>query len=91
MPPARIPIRVECYAGYTADERPVAFSHGERRIRVQELLDRWLGEDHAYFKLSGDDGAVYIIRQDRCEDSWELILMEVPARSPDRGGLDAAA
>jgi hypothetical protein len=86
MPPARIPIRVECYAGYTADERPVAFAHGERRIRVQNLLDRWLGEDHAYFKLVGDDGVLYIIRQDRSEDAWELILMEVPAGSPGRGG-----
>ncbi len=86
MPSARIPIRVECYAGYTADERPVAFTHGERRIRVQELLDRWLGEDHAYYKLTGDDGALYIIRQDRSEDTWELILMEVPARSSGSGG-----
>ena len=85
MAPARIPIRVECYAGYTADERPVAFSLRGRRILVRDLLDRWLGEDHAYFKLAGDDGALYIIRQDRNADTWELVLMEVLAESRSRG------
>ncbi len=85
MAAARIPICVECYAGYTADERPLAFRLGERRIMVRELLDRWLGEDHAYFKLAGDDGARYIIRQDRTTDTWEVILMEVGAGSDRRG------
>ena len=86
MTSARIPIRVECYAGYTADERPVAFSLRGRRILVRDLLDRWLGEDHACFKLTGDDGALYIIRQDRNADTWELVRMEVLAESRSRGG-----
>jgi hypothetical protein len=75
---ARIPVRVETYSGYQADERPVAFHLGGRRIAVRKILDRWHGEDHAYFKLTGEDGTVYIIRQDRSSDVWELILMEVP-------------
>jgi hypothetical protein len=75
---ARIPVRVEAYSGYKADERPVAFHLGGRRIAVRKILDRWHGEDHAYFKLTGEDGTVYIIRQDRSSDIWELILMEVP-------------
>jgi hypothetical protein len=74
--PQRIPLVVECYSGYTADERPVAIQLGARRIPVQAIIDRWLGEDHAYFKLAGEDGAVYLIRQDRTADTWELILME---------------
>ncbi len=85
MAPARIPIRVECYSGYAADERPVAFSLGERRVLVRDLLDRWQGEEHAYFKLSGDDGALYIIRQDRTSDAWELILMEISGGPAVRG------
>jgi hypothetical protein len=75
---ARIPLRVECYSGFTADERPVAFRLGERRIVVQAVIDRWYGEDHAYFKLTGEDGVLYLIRQDRECDTWELILMEAP-------------
>lgn len=74
--PQRVPLVVECYSGYAADERPVAIRLGERRILVQTIIDRWLGEDHAYFKLAGEDGLVYLIRQDRTTDTWELIHME---------------
>jgi len=75
-------LSVETYSGYKADERPVAFWLRERRIAVREILDRWHGEDHAYFKLTGDDDATYIIRQDRSSDTWELILMEIPTAPP---------
>ena len=44
----------------------------ERKIFVEEVLDSWLGPDHRYFKLKGDDGEVYIIRQDTTSGSWEL-------------------
>lgn len=82
---ARIPLSVEAYSGYKADERPVAFRLGGRRIAVREILDRWYGEDHAYFKLTGEDGTVYIIRQDRSSDTWELILERVPTTLPPQG------
>ena len=72
-----IPLRVECYSGYRADERPEAFWLQKRRIAVREILDRWLGEDHAYFKVTGEDGVRYTLRRDDRRDQWELILMEV--------------
>jgi hypothetical protein len=81
--PQRVRIVVECYSGYAADERPMALLLGARRIPVQTVVDRWYGEDHAYFKLAGQDGAVYLIRQDRTSDTWELILMDSPP-SPAR-------
>jgi len=74
-----IPLRVECYSGYRAEERPEAFWLRDRRVAVQVILDRWYGEDHAYFKVVGDDGIRYIMRRDDCRGIWELILMEVPA------------
>lgn len=77
-----IPIRVESYSGYRADERPEAFWLRERRISVREVLDRWLGEDHAYFKVTGEDDIRYILRRDDRQDVWELILMEVPTAPP---------
>jgi hypothetical protein len=83
---ARIPISVEAYSGYRADERPVAFRLGDRPVVVREIVDRWYGEDHAYFKLTGEDGARYIIRQDRRQDTWELILMEAPTPPPAQAG-----
>ncbi len=78
----RIPLSVETYSGYAADERPVAFRLGERRVAVREIVDRWYGEDHTYFKLTGEDGALYILRQDRGRDGWELIRMEAPTVPP---------
>ncbi len=74
-----IPLRVECYSGYRADERPEAFWLRERRVGVREILDRWFGEDHAYFKVVGEDGIRYIMRRDDTRGGWELILMEVPS------------
>jgi len=34
-----IPIQVQCYAGYKADESPCRFFLGDIWIEVQEILD----------------------------------------------------
>jgi hypothetical protein len=65
-------IRVETYDGYRAGERPLRFSLGEKRREVVEVLDRWFGEDHDYFKVLADDGGVYVLRYGRGADGWEL-------------------
>ena len=67
---------VECYAGYRGEEEPRRFSLGERRVEVVELIDRWLAPDHRYFKLRGDDGDIYILRQDVPSGIWEMTLFE---------------
>ena len=83
---ARIALAVETYSGARADERPLALRLRERRVEVRTILDRWLGEDHAYFKLVGEDDVRYLIRHDLQSDTWELILMDVPqGTSPFRG------
>ncbi len=73
---ANFPIKVRAYSGYKACERPVSFTLGEKVFEVEEIIDRWCGEDHDYFKLRADNGCIYIIRYDRDNDSWELIVME---------------
>jgi hypothetical protein len=65
-------IRVETYDGYRAGERPLRFHIGAKKREVVEVLDRWFGEDHDYFKVIADDGGVYVLRYNRSEDSWEL-------------------
>ena len=57
-------VGVECYAGHRGEETPRALVLGDRRIAVVEVLDRWLAPDHRYFKIRGDDGETYILRQD---------------------------
>ena len=65
-------LRVECYAGYKGDERPVRFHSGERSYNVVEMLDQWYGPGESFFKVRADDGNLYILRHNTDEDSWEL-------------------
>ena len=78
------PVHVECYAGFKGDERPVAFHEGARRVAVREIADVWYGPDHAYFKLVGDDGRLYLIRHDLEDDTWEIIRQNTPGSSLSR-------
>ncbi|MEA3274208.1 MAG: hypothetical protein U9Q81_02710 [Pseudomonadota bacterium] len=69
-------VRVECYAGYRAEETPRRFFLGDRALEVVNLLDRWLSPEHRYFKLRADDGGIYILRYDVALDQWELTLYD---------------
>ncbi len=74
-------LRVECYAGYKGEETPRRFHIGERRVEVAEVIDRWLAPDHSYFKVLGDDGAVYILRHGEDEEGeWELTVYDQTER-----------
>ena len=42
-------LRVQCYAGRKADERPVRFQLGNREHVVEEVLDQWYGPDQAFY------------------------------------------
>ncbi len=56
---------------------PVSFSIGDRTFRVMEVVDRWHGRDHAYYKLIADEGNLYVIMHELNTDTWELVQMEV--------------
>lgn len=67
-------IRVDCYAGYRGEETPRRFFLGDRAVAVVEVLDRWLAPDHRYFKVTGDDGDVYLLRHDVRTGEWDLTM-----------------
>ncbi|HET8759791.1 MAG TPA: archaemetzincin family Zn-dependent metalloprotease [Nitrospiria bacterium] len=69
-------VRVECYAGHRGEETPRAFFLDARRVEVAEVLDRWHGIDHRYFKVRGADGGLYILRHDTSADRWEITLFQ---------------
>ena len=71
-----IRIKVDAYSGHKAEERPRSITIGEKCLKVEEVLDRWYGEDHEYFKLRAEDGYIYIIRYDRKGDTWEFVKTE---------------
>jgi hypothetical protein len=69
-------IQVDCYSGYRGEETPRRIQIGKRCITVVEILDRWLSPDHRYFKILGDDQALYIIRHDEATASWQLTFFK---------------
>jgi hypothetical protein len=75
-------VRVDCYAGYRAEESPQRFFIGTREIQVTEIIDRWLDPRHSHFKVRGGDGGIYILRYDHDSDTWELVLYN-SGRHPD--------
>ncbi len=66
-------VKVQAYSGHTANERPLRFTLGERTIEVQDILDRWYGENERYFRVSADDGDVYVLKYSNRDDYWELV------------------
>lgn len=65
-------LRVECYAGRKADERPVRFHLGSRVHMVEEIMDQWYGPDGACFKLRADDGNIYVLSHHAPTDQWSF-------------------
>ena len=65
-------IRVECYSGHRADERPLRFELGNRIYHVECVDDRWYSPGAAYFRVRADDGHTYVMRHDEERDSWTL-------------------
>lgn len=72
-------IAVECYSGYKANERPMAFSFQGRRREIAEILDRWYEGDLQagrpqvnYFKVKTVEGAVFLLRYVSLFDAWSI-------------------
>jgi len=69
-------IKVECYSGYRAEESPRKLILGDRPVNVKNIIDRWIGENHRYFKIEGEDNRHYLIRYDEDGDFWELMKFD---------------
>lgn len=66
-------IEVTAYCGYKVNERPVSFLLAGQRFEVKEILDRWYGQEHDYFKVVVDGGLVHLLKWNRSTDSWFLV------------------
>ena len=74
-------IQVECYSGYKANERPTLFLLRSKRIGVVDIIDRWYGADHDFFKVLADDGRVYLLKWQRFTDEWFLVKVVESVRT----------
>ncbi len=68
-------VRVQCYAGRKADERPVRFWLDEHERTVEKVLEQWYGPEDVFFKVRADDGIVYILRHETSvpDGEWSLV------------------
>ena len=65
-------VRVECYAGYQANERPLRLWLRDRCLEVQEVEDRWYSPGVTVFRVRVAGGDRYLLRYCEAQESWEL-------------------
>ena len=65
-------LKVSCYSGYKANEKPISFEFNEDRRVIKEVINQWRSPDFAYFKVLADNGKAYLLRHDLREDTWAL-------------------
>ena len=66
-------IKVECYSGYKGNEGPTRFVMGNRSVEVEQVVDRWYGENASYFRVLGNDENLYILKGPIADGDWELV------------------
>lgn len=71
-------VRVECYAGWKGEERPIRFWLDDRSRVVSEILERWYGPDDALFRVRAEDGIIYVLRHDTsvADGEWSLVAFD---------------
>jgi hypothetical protein len=75
-----LPVYVEAYSGYRANERPLSFSvdiaTGENGVTgvydIDSIEDRWYDPNGEYFKVRTVEGKRYILRYSQRENQWTL-------------------
>lgn len=71
-------VRVECYAGYKSDERPVKLEIANEMVEVAEIEDRWYSPGATYFRVLLANGERYVLRREDAQDIWTLQAFRSP-------------
>ena len=67
-----LPIYVDSYSGYKANERPLRFALDDETYHIASVEDRWQEPNAENFKVRTVDGKLYLLRYDEHEDEWTL-------------------
>jgi len=57
-----LPIPVDAYSGYKANERPRQFALDEEIYEIAAVLDQWYEPSATYFKVQSTEGKTYLLR-----------------------------
>lgn len=67
-----VKIEVTAYGGYKGDERPISFIVNNQKIKVIEILERWIDPDKDFFKILAEDSRIYTISRERKSDEYRI-------------------
>jgi hypothetical protein len=79
-------VRVESYAGYQADERPLRILLDDQRIEVTAVEDRWYSPGSTYFRVLLSNGERYVLRRQEAQDVWTLAAFRARERPLSQRG-----
>jgi hypothetical protein len=65
-------VRVECYAGYKADERPGRMLLDGQMVEIAVIEDRWYSPGSTYFRILLRNGERYVLRRQEARDVWTI-------------------
>jgi hypothetical protein len=76
-------VRIECYSGYKADERPVRILFESQTLEIAEVEDRWYSPGATYFRVLVQNGERYVLRRDDAQDVWSLSAFRSASKRVD--------
>ncbi len=76
-------VRVECYSGYKAEERPVRIVFETQTLEIAEVEDRWYSPGATYFRVRAGNGDRYVLRHDDPQDAWSLTAYRAAGKRVD--------
>ena len=65
-------VRVECYTGYKADERPARVLLDGQMVEIAVIEDRWYSPGSTYFRILLSNGERYVLRRQEAQDVWTI-------------------
>lgn len=76
-------LRVQCYAGYKGDERPVRVLFRDLTMEVAAIEDRWYSPGCTYFRVLLSTGERYVLRRQEAQDIWTIEAFRASQRYID--------
>ncbi|MGH9677485.1 MAG: hypothetical protein ACRD36_10320 [Candidatus Acidiferrum sp.] len=76
-------VRVECYSGHKADERPARIVFETQTLEISSIEDRWYSPGATYFRVLAQNGDSYVLRHDDPQDVWSLAAFRAAGKRVD--------
>jgi hypothetical protein len=76
-------VRVECYSGYKAEERPVRIVFQAQTLEIAEVEDRWYSPGATYFRVRTESGDRYVLRREDVQGVWSLTAYRAAGKRVD--------